>query len=497
MKSLAKETAIYGVSSILGKFLNWLLVPLFTRVLTKSDYGIMTELYAWIALMVIILTYGMETSYFRFAADKDYNNPDRVYSTTMSSVGFTAVLFMILSLIFYQPFSDFIQLSDYSTIVLIMLLTVSVDAFISIPFAYLRFKQRPVRFMVIKLVVILVNIFFNLLFFLVCPALQDTQFEGLVNWFYDPSYKAVGYVIIANCLSTVTGLLCLLPDILAVKFSFDRVLLKRMLKYAFPLLLLGIAGIMNQTVDRLLFRRLFDGPLVEAEAQLGIYNASFKVAMVMMMFTYAFRFAYEPFIFAKKETHDSKATYSLAMNYFVVTVSIIYLLIITFLDVLKLFIGEEFRVGIAIIPFVLVTYAFQGIYYNLSLWYKLTDRTIWGTYLSLIGFAITLVVNIVFIPRYSYWACVFASMLSFFVMMVVCYFVGQKYYPIRYNLRKIIGYFFIVIPLGALMLFVKFDNIILNTAFRLLIFVPFLVVVLRREFPIKDIWQGIKAKLHR
>ena len=494
MKNLAKETAIYGVSSIVGKFLNWLLVPLFTRILTEAEYGVIGQLYAYIALFVIILTYGMETGYFRFASDKEYGNPDKVYSTTMMSVGFTSLIFSILIIIFYRPLAAIMNLADYEHIVLIMAITVAIDAFLSIPFSYLRFKQKAIKFMIIKMIIIFTNIAFNLFFLLLCPAISTSNISWLIDWFYIPGHD-VGYIVIANCISTLIGLLCLLPEIFVVRWKFDFNLLKKMLHYSMPLLLLGVVGIMNQTVDRIIFNYFYDGSLEEARAQVGLYNAAFKVSMVMMMFTYAFRFAYEPFIFSQKSEGEGRQTYSVAMTYFVITVTMIYLLIITFIDILKLVIGGDFRVAIPIIPFVLITYAFQGIYYNLSLWYKLTDRTIWGTYFSLIGFIITLVFNILFIPTMSYWACVFASLISFFVMMVACYFVGQRYYPIKYDLKKIFSYILVTAPIGIIMLFIEFDNILINTSLRLILFVPFVCYVLKKELPTEQIINSLISKI--
>ncbi len=495
LKSLAKETAIYGVSSIVGKFFNWLLVPMYSHLITGMEYGVVSQLYTWIALIIIILTYGMETGYFRFAANTTKEISDKVYTTTMSSIAFTSLVFIVIFWIFNPQLSAIMKLADYKELVMLMAITVSIDAFSSIPFAYLRFKQRPIRFMILKLIIIFTNIGFNIFFLIVCPKIYQTN-PDIIDWFYNPSYK-VGYIVISNFLSSFICFLFQIPDIFVAKWRFDFVLLKSMLKYSLPLLMLGIAGIMNQTIDRLIFPYIYPGSLNEARAQLGVYQACFKVAMVMMMFTYAFRFAYEPFIFAKKEQKDNKQIYSATMTYFVITLTIIYLLLVAFLDVLKLLLGEEFRVAINIIPFVLITYSFQGIYYNLSLWYKLTDRTIWGTYISILGFAITLILNILFIPKFSYWACVFASLVSFTVMMIVCYIFGQKYYPIRYNIRKMGAYFFVSIGLSLIMLLVDWGNFGANLAWRMLWFVPFVVFIARKELPIRYIYERIKEKIGR
>ena len=486
IKSLAKDTAIYGISTIVGKFFNWLLVPLYSYTITKADYGVVALLYSWIALIIIILTYGMETGYFRFAtAQKTEKDANRVYTTTLSSIGFTSLIFIVIFAFFHPQIATMMRLPDYSELVLIMGITVAFDAFSCIPFSYLRYKQRPVKFMIIKLITIFGNIFFNIFFLLICPKIYEHN-PDLISWFFNPNYK-IGYIIISNLIGTLAGVIALLPHTFVTKWMFDFALLKKMLKYSLPLLMLGIVGIMNQTVDRLIFPYLYPFPKAVWQGELGVYQACFKIAMVMMMFQYAFRFAYEPFIFAKKESKDNKQTFSLTMTYYVITSMLIYLFLIAGLDVLKLLLSDEFRVGIAIIPFVLITYFFQGVYYNLSLWYKLTDKTIWGTYISLIGFAITLILNILFIPKFSYWSCVFASLITFFITMLICYFLGQKYYPIQYQIKKILLYFGAAVALSLLMLLVNFGNMWLNLSWRIVLLLPFVFYVLKKDVPIKEL----------
>lgn len=485
IKNLAKETAIYGASSIVGRFFNWLLVPLHLHVIPRADYGVVSQLYTWIALMIVIITYGMETGYFRFASNTDRKESDLVYTTTMTSIASTSIIFVFLCWLFNPQLSSLMKVGDYPQLVMIMVVTVAIDAFSSIPFAYLRFKQRPVRFMILKFIIVLANIGLNLFFLVLCPKLQQIC-PSLIDWFYDPA-ENIKYIVISNFLSSFIVLLLQIPDIFVAKWRFSVALLREMLRYSLPLLMLGIAGIMNQTIDKIIFPYIYPGTLVEAREQIGVYQACFKVAMVMMMFTYAFRFAYEPFIFAKKEHKDNKQAYSQTMTYFVITLALIYLLLVAFLDVLKLILKEEYREAMDIVPFVLITYSLQGVYYNLSLWYKLTDRTIWGTYISFIGFVVTLVFNVLFIPKLSYWACVYASLISFALMVIICYFLGQKYYPINYNLRKTGIYFVVAILMSVAMLMVNFDNLYLNTAWRLLWFVPFVLYVFTRELPVKQI----------
>jgi O-antigen/teichoic acid export membrane protein len=483
IKSLAKETAIYGISTILGKFFNWLLVPLYSYTVTKAEYGVVALLYSWIALIIIILTYGMETGYFRFAsAQPNEKEANKVYTTTLSSIGFTSLIFIAIFVLFNPQIATLMRLPDYSELVLIMGITAAFDAFSSIPFSYLRYRQRPIKFMIIKLITIFFNIFFNLFFLLICPKIYS-QNPDLISWFFNPDYK-VCYIVISNLIGTLAGVIALLPYIFVTKWQFDFTLLKKMLRYSLPLLMLGIVGIMNQNIDKIIFPYFYPYPKEIWQGELGVYQACFKIAMVMMMFTYAFRFAYEPFIFAKKESKDNKQTYSSAMTYFVISSMLIYLFLIAGLDILKQLLSPEFRVGTGIIPFVLITYFFQGVYYNLSLWYKLTDKTIWGTWISLIGFAVSLILNMLFIPKYSYWACVFSSLTTFLITMLICYFLGQKYYPIQYQIKKTVCYFFAAVALSILMLCVEMPNLFLTIIWRTALLIPFLIYVFKKDIKV-------------
>lgn len=305
MKRLAKETAVYGVSSILGRFLNWMLVPMYTRVLTGTgDYGIVTNLYGWTALLLVILTYGMETGFFRFINKKEEENPMQVYATALSSLAFTSVIFAALVLFSLPTISDAMGYSGHTEYIGMMTGIVAVDAFCCIPFAFLRYKGKAFRFAGIKLFSIFLNIALNIFFLLICPWL-DTHYPGLIRWFYIPDY-GVGYVFIANVITTATTFLMLLPDMLpGFREKVSMPLLKQMLLYSFPILILGIAGIFNQTADKILFPFLF-ADKAYANEQLGIYGACFKIAIVMVMFTQAFRYAYEPFIFARNKSDDNK-----------------------------------------------------------------------------------------------------------------------------------------------------------------------------------------------
>ena len=483
MKKLAKETAIYGVSSILGKFLNWMLVPLYTYVLASSaEYGIVTNLYAWTALLLVILTYGMETGYFRFA-NKNKDDAGNVYSTTLIAVGVTSVLFAIGCVIFSHSIGTAMGYTKHPEYISMLGVVVAMDAFGCIPFAYLRYKNRPIKFAGLKLFMIFTNIFFNLFFLLICPWLA-IKAPGLISWFYNPDY-GVGYVFVANLLSTILVTIALLPDVFVVKFSFDKVLLKKMLLYSMPLLILGVAGIMNQTLDKILFPFLMPGKAGAAE--LGIYGATSKIAMVMLMFTQAFRYSYEPFIFAQNKDKNSLTAYADAMKFFILFSLLIFLGMVLYMDVFKYIIQRSYWAGLDVVPIVLFSFIFQGIFFNLSLWYKLTDKTMYGAWFSILGTIIIVVLNIILVPLYSYMGCAWAAFVCYLVIMLVSYFYGQKHMPIKYDLKTIGLYTGVTVLFYAISLFIKTPYTSLNVALKSILMVAFLALLIKRDFPLRSI----------
>lgn len=483
LKSLAKDTVIYGASTIIGKFLNWLMVPIYTRVLPcPADYGIITHLYAWSALLIAILTYGMETGFFRYVAKEETEEGvHKVYSTTLTSLLFTSLLFFALCIIFRVPVATSLGYADHPEYTAMLFATVAMDAFCSIPFSYLRYLRRPLLFAGLKLLMIGVNVLMNIFFLIVCPRIHAAN-PDFISWFYAPGY-GVGYILIANVCSTAVGTLCLLRYIVGIKWNFSWGLLKEMLNYSWPLLLLSVVGIANQSIDKILFPMLTDHSQ-QGMDDLGIYGACFKIAMVMMMFTYAFKFAYEPFVFGKSKDRDSKETYALAMKYYVITSLLIFLGMMANIDLLGLLIDESYRVGLRIIPIVLATYLFQGVFYNLSLWYKLTDKTIYGAIFSLLGLVLTVVVDVLFVPRFSYMAAVWATFVSFFIIMVLSYTIGKKYYPVPYDLKSIGIYTLITIALFVPMQLVHTGHFALDLLLKNLLLIPIIVYILKRDFPV-------------
>ncbi len=468
MKSLAKDTAIYGLSSIIGKFLNYLLVPLYTYNLGVANYGIVTNIYAWTALLLVLLTYGMETGFFRFANRNDYDSKS-VYRTAYITLLSTSALFVILVIALQQPIAGVLGYAGHPEFVAMMFATVAADAFASIPFAYLRKQQRPWLFAGLKLLFVILNIAFAI-FFIVILGKKD-----------------VFYVFLSNILATGIQTLCLLPFTLPKGGRFDWKILGAMLRYSLPLLVLGVAGIMNQTLDRILFPYLYSG--ADAQDQLGIYGACFKVAMVMMMFTQAFRYAYEPFVFAKHKDRNSVEAYADGMKYYVIFSYLILLGVIFYLDIFKFIIDKSYWEGLLIVPVVLWTYVFQGIYFNLSFWYKLTDETKWGAYFSLLGLAITLLIQLVGVPRIGYWASCGSSLVCYFVIMLLSYFIGQKKAPIPYDLKRIGVYTLLTIGLLAIYYVCRYairlhmwQSMVIGTVLLMI----YMIVLFKLDFPIKN-----------
>ena len=428
LKSVVKDTAIYGLSSIVGRFLNYLLVPLYTAKLSAASggYGVITNVYAYTALLMVILTYGMETTFFRYV-NKEGENPDKVYSTTMISVASTSLLFVLLVLLFLQPISSFMGYADHSSYIWVMAVTVAVDAFACIPFAYLRYKKRPMKFAILKLANIMMAILLNLFFFLLLPA-----------WTGDGGLVDAGYAFYINLFCSVALLFFLLKEITAVPFDFDKALLRRMLSYSWPILVLGVAGILNQTADKILFPYIYQG--TDAHSQLGIYGAASKIAMIMAMITQAFRYAYEPFVFGNNNDKDSRNTYAKAMKFFIIFTLLAFLVVMAYIDLLKYIIGRDYWEGLKVVPVVMAAEIMMGIYFNLSFWYKLIDKTIWGAWFSGIGCLVLITVNVLFVPRYGYMACAWAGFMGYASAMTISYLVGQKKYPINYPLKEIVLY---------------------------------------------------------
>jgi O-antigen/teichoic acid export membrane protein len=437
LKSLAKDTAIYGLSSIVARFINYLLVPIQTNKFSSQsgEYGIITNVYAYVALLIIILTFGMETTFFRFM-NKEGEDKEKVYSTVLRMVGTVALVSCVVVLLCCQPIAALMGYADHPEYIAVMYVTVALDAFIAIPFAYLRCVHKPVKFASLKIANIGLNILLNILYFIVLPWLNLNPFNIYgENFHYD-----VAWVFYINLFCSAINVLLLLKELRGIRFGFDWPLCRRMLRYAWPILVMGLAGQLNQCLSQILFPEVYPGPTEEMRSQLAIYGGCIKIAMIMVMITQAFRFAYEPFVFSKVKEKDSKQTYAQSMKYYLIFTLMAYIVVMAYLDVFKLLIGSTYWEGLRVVPIVMAAEIMFGVFFNLSFWYKLTDRTIWGAYFSGIGAVVLLVVNILLIPRYSYMACAYAGLAAYTVSMLISYFVGQKYYPVDYPLREIMAY---------------------------------------------------------
>lgn len=440
IKKLAKDTAIYGLSSIVGRFLNWMLVPLYTIMFPVAEYGVVTFVYSVVALAMVILTYGMETGFFRFANHERWHDPMEVYSTSLRSLAVSSLSFVALVAVFIKPVTHWMECDGHPSYVLIMAACVAIDAFMAIPYSYLRFRNRPMRFATLKLVNIGLNIGLNLFFILLCPWLLEHA-PSTVAWFYDPTF-GIGYIFLANLIASAINLLMLVPELRGFRWRFNGRLWKEMLLYSAPLLVLGVAGIMNQTIDKILYPHLVSDP-EEAMYGLGIYGANYKIGILLLVFLQAFRFAYEPFIFArsKDKGENRSRAYCDAMKYFVVFALFIFLGVMYYIDVIKYFISPRYFSGLKVVPLIMLGELFFGIFYNLSVWYKLTDRTVWGMYFSLTGLAVTVLLNVLLVPVMGYMGCAVAALCSYATMMLASYFVGRAKYPIPYETGRICLYF--------------------------------------------------------
>ena len=485
LKSLAKDTAIYGLSSIIGRFLNYLLVPLYTIKLSAASggYGVVTNIYAMTALLLVVLTYGMETGFFRFANKKD-EDPLKVYSSTLITVGGSSVLFVLFCLVFIEPIAGFLGYADHPEYIAMMAIVVALDAFQCIPFAYLRYRKRPIKFAGIKMLFVVSNILLNLFFLVLCPWLNAHSPET-ISWFYDPGY-GVGYVFLANLICTSLQMLFFVNELRGFQYVLDKALIKRMFSYSFPILILGLAGILNQTVDKIIFPFLLDNAN-EARVQLGIYGAASKIAMVMAMFTQAFRYAYEPFVFGKEKDGDSRQTYASAMKFFVIFTLLAFLAVMFYMDILRFIITPDYWPGLKVVPIVMAAEMFMGVYFNLSFWYKLIDETRWGAYFSLIGCIIIVLLNIIFVPVYGYIACAWAGLAGYFTVTLLSYFVGQKKYPINYDLKRIGLYVLLAAVLYVASVFIVPENVVFRLLFRTGLLFVFIAFIVKKDLPLKQI----------
>ena len=472
LKKLLSDSVIYGLSSIVGRFLNYLLVPLYTYHISAASggYGVVTNVYAYTALLLVILTFGMETTFFYFA-NREGANGKNVFSTALGAVGSVSLVFVLGVLALLGPISGAMGYGSHPEYIAVMAAVVALDAFQAILFARLRYENKAWKFAALKLAFIVGNIGLNLFVFLVAPMLQA---KGVIHW-YDEQNN-VGYIFYINliCTALVTfGFWRELKEFQLSTFNFP--LLKKMLRYAWPLLLLGIVGILNQVMDKILFPYLMPGH--GGEVQLGIYGACVKIAMIMAMITQAFRYAYEPFVFSNGRDAKSKETQAMVMKYFVMFTLFAFLVVVCYIDLFKYIISSDYWAGLRAVPVVMMAEIMMGIYFNLSFWYKLTAKTWWGAVMSAIGCVVMIAVNVFFVPRIGYMACAWGGLAGYGVCVLLSYFIGQHHYRVPYPVLFIAGWFALALGLFAASTLVKVDDLRFRLAYNTGLLVVYIVVV--------------------
>ena len=460
-KKLASQTAIYGLPTIVGRLLNYLLVPIYTRTFSTAQYGTVNEMYAYVSFLLIVLTYGMETSLFNFSRNNE--NKEKVYSTILLTIILTSSVFILGTWLFDQPIADLINYPNHTEYIIYFGWILGLDAISSIAFAKLREQQKAGLFAGIKILNIAANIFFNLFFIVYCPKLLAQNPQSWLLKFYDPQV-GVGYVFVSNLISSIITILIQLPFILRVKFTFDFSQLKTILKYSSPLLLAGLAGMTNETIDRILLKYLL--PENSALEQVGIYGACYKISLIMTIFIQTFRFAAEPFFFSHSDKQDAKQVYARVMKYFVIICSIIFLGTMINLSWIQGFIGKDFRSGLQVVPLLLMANFFLGVFFNLSIWYKLTNQTRYGAWLTIFGAVITLAGNFIFIPRFGYMACAYTTLVCYLLMMLVSYFIGNKHYHVNYDVKRIVAYIGLSLLLFGISQYINFDSDVLGITIK-------------------------------
>lgn len=462
LKSLAKDTAIYGLSSIVGKFLNYLLIFLYSYKIPAESgaYGIVTNLYAWTALILALLTFGMETTFFRFAG-KAEENPENVFSTALKMVGGVSVVFVAAVFAFLKPIAVGLGYEAHPEYIGCFALISALDAFQAILYVRLRQQKKAVKFVILKLSFIVASILLNLFVFLVMPMMFGSH-PGLEQAYLKYDY-GVGFIFLINLVCAACVTFGFLPELKGLKVGFDRALCKRMLKYAWPLLLLSLVGILNQVADKILFPELMPGQ--EGKVQLGIYGACVKIAMIMSMLVQAFRYAYEPIVFGEARGSNSEKTLADGMKWFIIFSLLAFLAVIFYMPVLKYLIGSGYWSGLAVVPVVMLAELFMGIYFNLSFWYKLTDQTWWGAVINAIAVAVMISINVIFVPRYGYWACAWGGFAGYGLAMLISWALERRKYPIAYDFRTIITY--VVIAGAYYFFYTEFVSVVSSVVLQL------------------------------
>jgi O-antigen/teichoic acid export membrane protein len=470
VRKLAGQTLIYGFGTIVPRFLNYAILTFFyTRIFEKAQYGVVTELYAWMVLLLIVLTYGMETGFFRFAQKKeDY---EKVYSTALLSLFITSVFFVILVFIFISPVSAFLNYKNNHDYIRMFAAIIAIDAVSAIPFARLRKENRPVVFSVIKITNVIITIAAVMFFLKIAPGIYENN-HGWFRKVYNPDY-GVGYVFVANLIGSSVTLAMLLPFIIKTKFVFDKSIWLKMINYSFPLLIAGLSGSINDMLDKVILRRMIGEE--NGLATVGEYGAGYKIAVLMALFIQMFRFAAEPFFFERAKHENAKETYAFVMKYFIIIMLILFLFINLYMPGIQYFLGKSYRSSLVVVPMISMAYLLYGIYINHSIWYKLNDLTRFGAYIAIAGAIITIFINVLFIPHYGYMASAWAHVASYGSMIVFSFILARKHYYIDYELIKILPYFLLAIPMVIFAVYFQYGNTIIELVVNTLFIAVFII----------------------
>lgn len=479
LKKLASQTAIYGLPTIVARLLNYLLTPIITYNFSPEEFGVNTSAYSYVAFLLVFLTYGMETALFRFSQTELDKN--KVYTTALVSVLCSSVVFILFASLFSGPISDLVKFTGHPEYIVWFAWIIGLDALAQIPFAKLREQGRAKRFALIRSVFIAVNILLTLFFVLFCKyvhASEDSVFKPFVEAVYDPSI-GIGYLFISNLIACVVQLLLLSPEFLRFGFVFDSPLWKKMMRFALPLLIAGLAGMVNETLDRILLTYML--PEEVAMSQTGIYGACYKISIIMTIFIQTFRYAAEPFFYSHAREKEPQKMYATVMNYFVIACSLIFLGTMMNIYWIQDFVDKEYQSGIAVVPILLIANMCLGIFFNQSIWYKLSGQTHYGALLTIFGALITIGLNLYWIPRIGYMGSAWATLICYASMMVASYLLGNKHYPVNYDLKRILGYLGLSLTLYVISIYIQTDSAGFNLLINNVLLAGFVFVIWKLE----------------
>jgi O-antigen/teichoic acid export membrane protein len=470
LKRIAGHTAVYGLSSVVPRLLNYLLVPLHTRVFLQEDYGVVTEMYAYLAVLLVLLTYGMETGFFRFSSEDKESNV--TYSTAFFSLLFSSTIFILFASLFSQSIVNVIGYPDNKEYVILLASIIGLDAFSTIPFAKLRLLNRAYTFALIKILGVVINVSLNFFFLLVCPAFPFFEAVGI----YNPEL-GINYIFISNLIGTLVSTLVIffVPGMLPTTFSFKR--LKVLLVYSFPLLISGLGGSSNEFFDRIFLKYLTD-PDSNPLYQLGVYGANAKLAVLMTLFIQMYRYAVEPFIFSSIDDKESPSRYAVLTKYFLAFALTIFMSVGLFTELFQVLIGKGFREGIAVVPILLMSNLFLGLYINFSIWYKVSNKTWYGILYTFTGAAVTMFLYVLLIPILGYYGAAIAKLICYILMSIICYYGGQRHYPVPYEVKKFVLFILSAVALFIAGYFVNISYYPLSIIYRIALILAFLAIVI-------------------